>query len=465
MLTYEIHSKLAKQPPEVYQLSLALQAPILEMMLRGVKVNQQAVAELLEVKKAEMARLEASLDYIGERTLAQPQKAKKGEPAHWLNARSSVQLQAFFYSWLGLPRVAKHEAGKVSYPMDEETLEKLCEHLLARPVARLVLAIRGVAKEIERLTSPLSADGRARCSFKLAGTTTGRLSSSKFTDGTGSNLQTVTSDLRHIYEADPGWKMCSIDLEQAESRMVGWIIGTLFDDWVYLDYAEKKDIHTHMTRLVWPELAWTGDDNKDKKIAKEVFRGGLSRRDMMKRVGHGSNYHGVAKNLAARVFLPVPKVVEAQRLYFQQFPGIPKWHKYVIEEIRAERPIITPFGFSRRFYGRPDDAATHREAIAFAPQSAVAHYTNYGIYRCWSHFRHRIRPLLQVHDAFIFLYRPEEEDEIIPKALELMEIPLRCPVREMKIPGEASVGYNWGYRVDNRDGTATNPRGLVKWSR
>jgi DNA polymerase I-like protein with 3'-5' exonuclease and polymerase domains len=471
-LTYEIHSKLSAQNARaVYNFELALQAPVFEMSMRGMFVDKEARASALAEASSQCRKLEETLDYFGE-CLALPiiktKNAKKLAAGDYipkyLNARSDVQLRHLFYEVLGMERIRKFSGGEISYPMDQNVLDKLKEYLLARPLARLVLEIRACQESIKRLRSEVSADGRAHTSYSIGGTTTGRFASSSWIDETRQNLQNVAPELRYVYIADPGWKIASIDREQAESRMVGWICWTIFGKCKYLDFCEKRDVHTHYVRLVWPEDNWTGDDKIDKKAASVEFLYGLSKRDICKRLGHGSNYFGSASGLAEKTYMPKKKVIEAQEIYFEEFPEIKLWHEYVIKRIKESLPLVTPFGWEINFLGHPQAQSTHREAIAAGPQSGVAHLTNLGLWRVWKHFGPRIRLLQQGHDSVVFMYREDDdEDEILKTAISLTEVKLTHAGRTMIIPGEAKIGFNWGDRKVAKDGTVTNDRGLRKW--
>jgi hypothetical protein len=67
--------------------------------------------------------------------------------------------------------------------------------------------------------------------------------------------------------------------------------------------------------------------------------------------------------------------------------------------------------------------------------------------------------LIQVHDSVLFLYRAEEEDEIIPWLLETMKTRIVLERgREFVVPTEAKVGWNWGDFDETK-----NPDGLIKW--
>jgi len=66
--------------------------------------------------------------------------------------------------------------------------------------------------------------------------------------------------------------------------------------------------------------------------------------------------------------------------------------------------------------------------------------------------------MLQVHDSILIQYREEEENEIVPWALETLRVPIILEKgREFVVPTEAKIGWNWG------EHSAENPDGLIKW--
>ena len=276
------------------------------------------------------------------------------------------------------------------------------------------------------------------------------------------NLQNITASLRKMFIADPGYKICGIDLEQAESREVGWLSGTLCGDWSYLDACYSGDLHTLVARTAWPDLDWSDDPKRNRAIADTPFYRHLTYRDMSKKLGHGSNYRGLPPTMARHAKIPVAVADQFQRRYFGRFPGIPKWHRHVAQQLQTTNTIITPFGRERTFFGRPNDDTTLREAIAFSPQSATADRLNLILWRIWKYMPH-VQLIAQVHDALYFQY-PEHMDEveIISEALSYFDLTLEHESgHKLIVPGEAKVGWNWGnFDPDHPD---KNPDGLAKW--
>lgn len=277
-VTLEVRETLEQTygaPPAIYSFERAIQAPYLEMMQRGFRIDETARRQAVGVLRERKDKLEVVLNELASAVW------DKG-----LNPRSPTQLLDFFYSSMKLPEITISQKGVKKLSMNREVLEKLGEYLYARPFVNLILTIREIGKQLDVFETEIDSDGRFRTSYNIAGTETGRPSSSENAFGTGGNAQNIAPPLRFVFVADPGWKLCVIDLEQVEARDVGFFCGCLFDDWRFLDACEGGDLHTANSRLIWPDLPWTGELKKDKEIAARPFYRDFSFRDMAKRGGH-----------------------------------------------------------------------------------------------------------------------------------------------------------------------------------
>jgi DNA polymerase I-like protein with 3'-5' exonuclease and polymerase domains len=459
-IAQEIIHKRAAPMPAAYGFSLALQAPAMEMMLRGWKIDPWARQEGTQLLLGQLDKLNQTLQAFAFAVWDKP-----------LNPRSPLQVKDFLYGALKLPEHWISQKGVKKLSTNRETLEKLEVYFHARPIVATILAYRDVAKQLETLQKEIDSDGRWRTSYNIGGTETGRWSSSTSAEGTGSNTQNINPALRDMFVADEGFVLVGIDLEQTESRDVGWICGTLFNDWTYLDACEAGDLHTTVCRLVWTKLPWTGDKKKDREIADQPFYRHFSYRDMAKRGGHGTNYLGTAFTMARHLKVP-PKIIEDfQKAYFSAFPCIPRWHQWTAQQIQTVGKLITPMGRERTFFGRPNDDTTLRAAIAHVPQSTTADRLNLGLWRVWKKLGLKLQLLGQVHDA-IYFQVPEEANipEIIQEVLALLETPLFHKGRRFVVPGEAKWGWNWGNHHLHTEACLSkgcllkeNPDGLGKW--
>lgn len=265
------------QAKYIYDFEKALQAPYLDVMLRGFRVDVEAREAACIDLHARIDRLQRNLN-----TIASGLWDRSG-----LNARSNKMLREFFYDTMKLKEIITSKKGVKKVSLDRTALERLAEqYLYARPFVAHILAIRDLSKQVEVLETQVDPDNRFRSSYNIAGTETGRPSSSESAMGTGGNAQNIAPGLRHVFIADDGYILFVIDFEQSEARDVGFIIGSLFGDWSYLDACESGDLHTANAKLVWPELPWTGNLDADKTLAGKIFYRDFTYRDMAKRGSH-----------------------------------------------------------------------------------------------------------------------------------------------------------------------------------
>lgn len=466
LITSEVFENLNQlpKPGPIYNFSLALQAPVLEMQLRGIRVDPLAQGDSVSKLKRDLISVEKMLQPWVAACWDRPWALnKKGFPTF---PNSTQQLIEFFYETLGLKRITQKLKGEIKTPMDREVLEKLSVHFQTRPIISAILAHRDITSKLEVLEAQVDPDWRMRCSINIAGATTGRFSTSKSTTGSGMNLQNITEDLRYIFIADPGYKIAGIDKEQAEAREVGYLCGILFDDWSYLNAVESGDIHTYCARLIWPHLPWTGDLKLDKQIANQPFYRHLTHRDMTKRCGHGSNYMGKPYTISNEIRVPQKLVQDFQTAYFLAFPCIRQMHYWVAEQLQTKGYLINVFGRRRDFFDRPESDETLRSAIAYLFQSATADDLNLGLWRIWKHMGTRVQLLLQLHDALYFQFSLDDnEEDVIRSAQSLMDVKLTKKGRDFIVPTEALTGFNLGHRYklsDKGQLLDVNPRGLDK---
>lgn len=449
-LTLEILEALEPQLDNtsrpVYELSKSFQAPVLEMGLRGMKVNLAVRAEAIAAYEADILRLEKQLNRILYEVFDLS-----------INWRSNAALKNLFYRIMKIPPIRKRNPkGEMIETVDRDALERLESYVWAKPIIAHLLTMRDLGKKISTLKTSVDPDGRSRTSYNIAGTTTYRFSSSKNEFGTGGNLQNVENRLRRPFEADPGMKLAYIDLEQAESRAVGAICWNLFHDGAYLDACESGDLHTSVCRMAWTNLPWTGDLRADRAVAEQPFYRQHSYRHMAKVLGHGSNYNGKPPTMAKNTKLEAALIKEFQTRYFRAFAAISRWHAWVASQLATEGHLYTLTGHRRWFFGRRDDDTTLREAIAYGPQGTVGVLLNQGMLRVWRLGICQL--LLQIHDAIVVQFPEHLEDRIVPQLVQALRVPVELNHgRTLVIPSEAKTGWNWA------DATEDNPDGLAKF--
>lgn len=458
-----------------YNFALSLQAPVMDMSMRGLLVDEKNRQETLALFQTRIKLLEDRLTRIVRDGMGVdlPENVFDQRTRKWkVWWRSIPRLKNLFYDILGLPPVRKRNAqGKMLPTINREALEKLgANYFLAEPLANHLLALRDLDKKRGFLETSIDADGRMRCNFNIAGTNTGRLASSMSDFGTGGNLQNVDRDLRYTFVADPGYVFVNLDGEQADARNVGALCWNLFHDTLgpakagaFLDACESGDLHTRVCRMAWTGLDWGDDESKWREIADRIAYRQDSYRQLAKKLGHGTNYYGTPRTMAKHTKVLESLIDDFQYRYFEAFPAIRLYHQWVKEQLSDWGYIVTPFGRRRSFFGRPQEDTTLREAIAYSPQSMTADEIDIGILQIWRVAKqYDIQMLVQVHDSILAQVPIDAVNEVVPIMMEKMKAPiLLAHDRKFHIPIEAKVGFNWGdYDPSHPD---KNPDGLRKW--
>lgn len=488
--TFAVHDALAPMltgnKARIYAFERGMQAAAFDMMVRGVRINDTK-------RKAAVVKLKRTLTRVSREANKLPVvqefwdktkhetgwcPAEPGKHHKWprgvadtqekvcltcgvsrvkrldFNCNSSVHCKHLLYKRLKMMPV-HNKKGEVT--TDDEALAKLGqkypEHIA---LIEAILTVRDTKKQLGLLEARLTPDNRFPSSFNVGAAWTGRWSSSKNPFGEGGNLQNIGEQHRYLFEADPGYEIFYADLEQAESNSVAHLAG----DPRYIEAHLLGDVHTYVSRLVFPFLPFTGDLKEDKKVAKVNppwdLAEGHDYRFQSKRVQHGSNYGLTPPGIAMIAHIPLKESKVMQANYFGEFPYIQQWQNSVIAKIRMGEPLVSPFGFEIMLMGRPWDRATHRQGFSAIPQSIVAHVISIGIHRLYKTRKETgIQLLAQVHDAILGQYPIERREESIAIIKEAMRVPLPIGDRVMTIATEVAAGKNWGKRSEE------NPDGIV----
>ena len=429
---------------KTYELSKSLQAPTLEMRCRGILVDHEQKANCIDEYFEIIDRLEGQLNRI----------VFEGVGLASFNWRSHADLRRLFYETLGIPPIRK--SGRPT--TDRAAREKLEVYPIAQQIVKHINTLTELGDKISVLKTAIDDDGRIRTSYNIAGTSTGRFSSSLSEFGTGGNLQNVEESLRSIFISDPGFKFAKCDAKSGESFVVGAIEWNLFHDGKFLEACESGDPHTAVARIMWPSLPWTGNLKLDKTIAKSPYYRHYTYRFMCKKLGHGSNYGGKPATLAEQAKVEIDLVRQFQPKYFAAFPSHLLWQAWVDETLRKQGFLISLMGRKRWFFGRRNDPKTLREAIAYDPQSTLRDIVSTAMMRIWR--KNYVIIAMDDHDAITFMYREADEDRIIPMLMKdlIVDVPL-AHNRVLRIPYDCEVGWNKGLFDANK-----NPNGLKSYN-
>lgn len=330
------------------------------------------------------------------------------------------------------------------------------------PLLLAILEIRSRRDDIERyLDVRLDADNCWRALFDPTGTRTGRLASRANIYGTGNNLQNIPSRLRRIFVARGGKVLFYADLSQAEARVVAYLARCS----ALIELFESgADIHSRNAARFF-NLNLTDAEIKEKYDAL---------RYAAKRIVHGSNYgmqvdrliqsanddarrHGQPHRLNYKV------AKTGQDMYFLVYPEIKDifWRE-IRDNLYQTRTLNTPFGRKRQFFGRWDEKLLN-EAYAYIPQSTIGDLTCKAMIRMWDYDKNKwdlpdgAEILVNGHDSLVGECLEKDVEVCMEKLKWALDIPLNIHGKELRIPSDFKIGYNWS-EYDKE----TNPKGLMK---
>lgn len=481
-------SELTANTLHTYTFERALQSPALSMMLRGVKVDGMKRDALIKEAKQELKRADKEINEnelvklrwdgtavetgLCPNNFGRHHKWPRGVPDAErrcsacdaprivrtdFNANSPQATYHLLYELHGMEPLTNKQ-GKES--TDDDVLQRLAaSNPEYKRLIDKILVVRDKKKQLGSLLAKLSPSGRYYSSFNVGTAWTGRFSSSKNPFQWGGNLQNVAPKHRSMFIPDTGFTMGYADYMQGESNIVAHLSG----DERYIEAHALGDVHTYVTRFVWPELPWTGDLKKDKAIAKRNppwdQAEGHDYRFQCKRIQHGSNYGLTPFGISMIAKIPFKQAKTAYENYGKEFPGIFDWHSHMRQMVQERKPIRNPFGRELTLMGRPWDKHTWRQALSFLPQSTLADMDDLAMWYIWYDLEEQeVQLLAQVHDALLHQF-PNDRLDLEREVIKRMTFPI--PVtdfkgvpRVMTIGVESAVGKNWGHK------SQANPQGI-----
>lgn len=382
--------------------------PIIDIQHRGVRVDKTLRSALAEGLR---------------KTIKGKQELLDNAVGHELNVSAPKQMMAFLYDELGLEKQYNRKTGKIT--ADEDALNKLARKNPS-PLFKLILGIRGDSKLLSTwIGAPLGKDERLRTSYLIAGTLTGRLSSKKHLDGTGTDLQNVPpGPARTMVIPEDGNVFVGADLKHADTRVVAWLANA---PGLMGAFKEGKDVHRYVGATLF------------NKPAKEITE---SERAVSKQAGHAAHYGMGSGGLAALLKCSRADAKVVLNTYITQNPAIEVWQSSVESQLRKTRILKTPFGRKRIFFGRLNNA-TLREAFNYIPQATVADITFRALVCLYWALPEGARVMLQTHDDLIFECKKSQVEQVKWITKNAMEFPIMVNKKELVIPVEFKVGENW----------------------
>ncbi len=400
---------------KVHEFQQQLFWPVLNAMLRGVRVDTRKRDELIMEVQDESAKREQFLkDVLG----------------HTLNPKSPKQMTALFYNDLGLPPImTRAKKGQPSHvTCDDEALQKIAARdPLLKPIINAIADMRTLGVFLSNfLVKPLDIDGRMRCSYNIGGSESGksapvtyRLSSSENAFGSGGNLQNIPSEksksagkaaqrggismlgdpyqlpnLRSMFIPDPGFTFFDTDLDRADLHVFVWEI----DDALYKETLHRGvDSHLLHVYLLDGKEPPPLDELVETHPKYWEHRGPRKhKREFSKVFCHATDYVGSSRTVAAHTGRTVHEIDRARKLYLGAHPNIELYWREVENQIKKRRYVENKFGYRWYIFDRIEGVLP--EAVAWIPQSTVSITINKIWYNLYKNAPD-IWVLLQVHDS------------------------------------------------------------------
>lgn len=390
---------------------------IADMEQTGVTIDQKVLKDL----KVEFEH--------GLETIARQIWESAGHP---FNIASPKQLGIVLFEELKLPVSKKTKTG--SYTTDADTLEQLAAQ--GFPVVQQVLEWRALAKlnstYVEGLLAAICPHtGRVHTSYSLAGTATGRLSSS---DPNLQNIPIRTANgrkIRSAFIASPGYQLLCLDYSQIELRLLAHIaqVKPLIQA-----FHQGKDIHALTASHIFDvPLSAVNSDMRRKA----------------KTINFGINYGISAYGLSQQLGISQSEAASYIKAYFSYYPGIQTYMEQAKDFARKHGFVTTLFGRRCHIVGLQESNAIARQFAERQAINAPLQGTNADIIKkAMNHIpevlqKHRLqaRLLLQVHDELVF---EVPEGEINPTQGILKDLMESVVALRVPLVVTAKVGRNWG---------------------
>jgi uracil-DNA glycosylase family 4 len=420
---------------------------------RGIWVDRERLVERHEEARRQLAEVDAKImEYVP--------LEKRGA----VNFNPSNFLRWLLFDHLELPVIKRGKEKDDGRPGDPSVAEgvmmELAEH---HPIAQLLLDRVKWNKYCSSFFAAylelIDDEDRIHTTFKLHGTTTGRLSSGKENDGEkisakkqvrGVNTQQVPRDkfIRGLFGAEPGWYFVEFDYSQIELRVAAFLAN---EPTMKHLYQTGQDIHMTMAMQMTgkPEHLVT---KEERKKAKSVNFGFLYGMQWRKYIETAWNNYGLR--------VTADEAQAFRKAFFAQFPELLVWH-------RRQRALVAKYGRVQSPLGRvrhlpdiysPDrevKAEAERQAINSPVQSFASDMILISLVILHKKFREmglRTRSIGTVHDALNLEVPAEEMSTVLPMIKNTMEnLPLEDWFDlhvDIPIIADCKAGFHWGDAIE-----------------
>jgi DNA polymerase-1 len=432
-VTFQLAGKLRPLLEEASQDQILreIEGPLLPVLIRmemeGIAIDPHALTDIGVELQQQIDELVQSIQQHAGRSF---------------NIASPKQLGEILFDQLGLADKAK-KTKTGQYKTDEQTLATFeGKH----PIIADILSWREAAKLKSTYLDALPKfivpqTGRIHTHFHQLVAATGRLASS---DPNLQNIPVRSEAGRKIRKAfvprsvgvsptsSSEFQILSCDYSQIELR----VMAALANDATMIEaFRNHTDIHTITASKVFvvePENV-TSDMRRTAKM-----------------VNFGIIYGISAFGLSQRLAIPRTEAAAIIEAYFREYPAIRDFMELTVAEAR-ERGYVETLSGRRRYFPDLNSANQNirgnaeRAAINTPIQGTAADMIKVAMIRIDALLRERSyqsKMLLQVHDELVFDLAREEEEELVPRILDIMTSALPLP-HQVPVEVEHGTGPNW----------------------
>jgi DNA polymerase-1 len=420
-LTLQLYALFTKRlaAENLTNLYANLEKPMVDVLAamewRGVQVDVPYLRELSRLFTAQMEEREHTIYKLA---------------GHTFNIGSPKQLGDVLFEKNNLPAPQKSKTG--AYVTDADVLERLAAQGYELPTH--VLAWRSLSKLRSTYSEALQnarslKTGRVHTSYNLAGTATGRLSSS---DPNLQNIPIRTADgrkIRRAFIAQEGFSLVSFDYSQIELRLLAHMadVETLKNA-----FCHGEDIHSATAAAIHdiPLGAVTPEQRRRAKAINFGIIYGMSPFGLSQQLGCSTSE---AAAIIKAYFLKYPGI----QTYMERMKDFARHHGYVttlmgrrchVEGIHAKNPALRQYA--------------ERQAINAPLQGSNADIIKKAMITIHEAFKgdDDVRMLLQVHDELVFEIATPRLEQAIPYLKNIMESAVQLSV---PIVVGCGIGPNW----------------------
>jgi len=417
---------------DAMEYSMNLHKPLMEMEFNGLLTDKAGITKTKKKYEKKIAAMQHGLNKLADKEI---------------NVGSSKQMIAYFYGTCMIKPYINKKTGNAK--CDTVALHRIAKKKVKGSYeARMVIKIRKYKKLVSTYFNiNTDSDNKLRCSHKISGTVSGRISTSKTFFGTGANIQQQPYLFKKFLIAEKDWFLCEADLAKAEAHVVAYLTQ---DNNMIAAFESDVDVHSfNASKIFGVSIEEVIHEAKTKKGS------GHTMRDLGKRVVHASNYsmgpQTFSDNLATEeIFMTQSECKQLLQNYQDRFPGLRRWHREIEDEVSQSRVLYNLFGRPRRFLGDMN-AALFRNAYSYKPQSTVAELLNKGMIKMSNDPRlgkngYDIRFNTTVHDSVVFSFHKSQVDNLLKILLivdDHMKHTFTYKGKSFCIKLDAKIGRQW----------------------